>query len=163
MSSYVQAGVNVVVTGTFTETQLAQLDLANGVGTVTAAYNTTLTSPNMFEIQTPTTPTWTVANGIVAKVIDVAGDQVIHIANGGKLSLMGSDGHNVIVFDAFTANQLTTSLSGSTVIFSAAGMQIASIAVTSAAASQTIGFSDGAHVELTLTGSTIALNGVTIS
>jgi hypothetical protein len=154
--SYVKAGVNVVVTGAFTETQLAQLDLANGAGNVTSSYDTTLASPNMFGIQTATTPSWTVSNGVVAKVIDAAGDQVIHIAAGGKLSLTGSDGHNVVVFDAFQLGDLTVSRSGSTVIFSDKATptphQIASIAVTSFAPSQTIGFSDGTHVELTLTG-----------
>jgi hypothetical protein len=115
----------------------------------------------MFGIQTATTPSWTVSNGVVAKVIDALGDQVIHIAAGGKLILTGSEGHNVVVFDAFQLGDLTVSRSGSTVIFSdnatPTSHQIASIAVTSFAPSQTIGFSDGTHVELTLTGTTLAL------
>lgn len=91
--------------------------------------------------------------GMVAKVIDAAGDQVIHIAAGGKLFLKGSDGHNVVVFDAFHLGDLTVSRSGSTVIFrDLEDHDIAWIEVTDHALSQTIGFSDGTHVELTLTG-----------
>ena len=164
--TYIKNGTNIIVDGDITTDELAALDVANGNGTVVSATNTTLSTPNTYLTETISSPSWTVSNGMVAKVIDASGDQVIHIAEGGKLSLTGSDGHNVVVFDAFTASQLTASRSGSTVIFSdkaTPAHQIASIAVTSYAPSQTIGFSDGSHVELTLTGSVIALDGTTLA
>jgi hypothetical protein len=154
--NYIKSGTNIIVDGDITTNQLAALDVANGNGTVILASNTLLSMPNTYLIESADTPIWTVSGGMVAKVIDAPGNQVIHIAKGGKLSLTGSEGHNVVVFDAFQLGDLTVSRSGSTVIFSDKATptphQIASIAVTSFAPSQTIGFSDGTHVELTLTG-----------
>jgi len=74
-----------------------------------------------------------------------------------------ADGHNVLVFDDFIASALTVTHSGTTVIFSSGSTQIASIATDATyAPSQTITYSDGSSVELTLVGSTLALDGVTI-
>jgi hypothetical protein len=55
---------------------------------------------------------------------------------------------------------------GSTAIFTASSdpnrPQIASIAMTNQSPSQTITYSNGSHVELTLTGTALALGGVII-
>ncbi|MDD2863254.1 MAG: hypothetical protein PHC99_00830, partial [Methylococcales bacterium] len=158
--TYIKNGTNIIVDGDISTNELAALDVANGTGTVVSASNTTLSTPNTYLIETADTPIWTVSGGMVANVIDAAGDQTIHIANGGKLSLTGSDGHNVVVFDAFTASQLTASLSGSTVTFSDTSttpIAIASISVTEFAPSQTIGFSDGSTADLLLVGNSIQL------
>lgn len=101
---------------------------------------------------------------MVANVIDGSGAQVIHLASGGRLNLSGSDGHNVIVFDAYVSADLTVVHSGTTVIFKSGSTQIASIATDATyAPSQTITYSDASHVELTNNGTTIALNGVAIT
>ena len=156
-------GTNVTVSGTIDAAELAAIDAANVGGTVTLA-STLLSAPNTYLVETASTPSWTVANNMVANVIDAAGAQLIHIASGGKLNLSGSDGHNVIVFDAYAAGDLTVSHSGTTVIFTAGSTQVASIATdVTYAASQTIEYSNGAQVELTLIGTTLALDGTTIS
>ncbi len=152
-SPYIKQGTNIIVDGNITTNELAALEVANGNGTVISASNTSLDKPNTYLIESEDTPIWTVSGGMVAKVIDAAGDQVIHIAAGGKLFLKGSDGYNVVVFDAFHLVDLTVSSSGSTVIFrDSEDHDIAWIEVTDHAPKQTIGFSDGTHVELTLTG-----------
>lgn len=161
-SSYIASGTNVTVSGSITSAELATIDAANGAGTVTLV-STLLSVSNTYLIETASTPSWTVANNMVANAIDAAGAQTIHIAAGGKLNLSGSDGQNVIVFDAYASGDLAVSHSGTTVIFTAGSTQVASIATNATyAASQTIEYSDGTQVALTLVGVTLALGGTAI-
>ena len=131
--------------------------------TVTLA-TTSLSAPNTYTIETASTPSWTVSNGMVAKVIDAAGAQTIHLAVGAKLDLSATDGHNVLVFDNYIASALTATRSGTTVTFTDNSTlePIANVVVNAAAPSQTVTYSDGTSVELTLTGSVIALGAVTL-
>ncbi|TRZ93063.1 MAG: hypothetical protein D4R84_11140, partial [Rhodocyclaceae bacterium] len=165
VNAYVVIGTNVIVSDTVGTAALAAIDAANGTGTVTAAA-TLLSAPNTYLVATSASPVPTIANNVVATVIDSAGAQTIHIASGGKLNLIGSDGHNVIVFDAYAPGALDVSRSGATVIFTdhSTAKQIASIATdASYAPSQTIRYSDASQVELTLVGTALALGGVAIS
>jgi hypothetical protein len=72
----------------------------------------------------------------------------------------------VIKFDEYLASELSVTYLGSTAIFTASKdpnrPQIASIAMSDQGPSQTITYSNGSHVELTLTGTTLALDGVII-
>ncbi|MCX7264061.1 MAG: hypothetical protein NT035_01385, partial [Burkholderiales bacterium] len=88
------------------------------------------------------------------------------IKAGGKLVLENVQGHNVIKFDEYLASELSVTYLGSTAIFTASKdpnqPQIASIAMSDQGVSQTITYSDNSHVELTLTGTALALGGVII-
>jgi hypothetical protein len=141
----------------------SSLSASNNVLTVTML-TTSLASPNTYTIETASTPSWTVSNGMVAKVIDAAGAQTIHLAVGAKLDLSATDGHNVLVFDNYIASALTATRSGTTVTFTDNSTlePIANVVVNAAAPSQTVTYSDGTSVELTLTGSVIALGAVTL-
>lgn len=158
---------NVTLSGSADSSQLSAIQAAAGSGRVSLP--TSLSAPNTFVIETPSTPSWTISANQVASVIDAAGAQTIHIAAQGKLDLSGSDGHNVIVFDSFNRignDYLDVSSSGSTVLFTThwSGEQIASIAMDAVyAPAQTITFSNGAHVELTLVGSTLAMDGLSLT
>lgn len=151
------------VTGTIDAAELAVIDAANG--SVTVKVDSNALEP-AYLILTPTTPALTIADGIFANVIDCAGAQVIHVAAGGKLNLIGSDGHNLIVFDDYAPTDLSVSHSGATAIFSlsADSTPIAWIATDSAyAPAQTLAFSDGSQTELTLVGSSLQFGGVAVA
>lgn len=160
------ANYDVSVTGSIDAAELAVIDAANGSGTLRADSGTSSTLEPAYLILTPTTPALTIANGIFANVIDSAGAQVIHVAAGGRLSLSGSDGHNLIVFDDYAPTDLSVSHSGATAIFSlnTDSTQIAWIATDSAyAPAQTLAFSDGSQTELTLVGSSLQFGGVAVA
>jgi hypothetical protein len=161
VNAAIKSGTNVIVSNAITAAELTAIDLANGSGTVTALAN--LPASNFYAVETASTPSWTVATGVAANVVDAAGAQTIHIAAGGTLNLSGSDGNNVIVFDNYLREQLHITSSGTTVIFSDASGAVASIATDAVfAATQTIQFSDGSQVSLTDTSGALAINGVTI-
>ncbi len=76
----------------------------------------------------------------------------------------------MIVFDAFKqaaqADYLDVSASGSTVIFTThfGGEQIASIAMNATfSPAQTITYSDGTSVDITLVGTSLAINGLSFA
>ena len=75
-------------------------------------------------------------------------------------------GHNVIKFDEYLASELSVTYLGTTAIFTASldpnHPQIASIAMSDQGVLQTITYSDNSHGKLTLTGTTLALDGVVI-
>jgi hypothetical protein len=75
-------------------------------------------------------------------------------------------GHNEIKFDGYLASELSVTYLGTTAIFTASldpnRPQIASIAMSDLGPSQKITYRDDSHVELTLTGTTLALDGVII-
>ncbi len=161
VNAAIKSGTNVIVSTVIGADELAAIDAANGAGTVTSLAN--MPGSNFYAVETAATPSWSVAGGVVANVIDAAGAQTIHIAAGGALNLSGSDGNNVIVFDNYLREQLHITSSGTTVIFSDGNGAVASIATDAVyAATQTIQFRDGSHVSLTDTGGVLAINGVTI-
>ncbi len=88
------------------------------------------------------------------------------MAGGGKLNLIGSDGHNLIVFDDIVPADMTLFRSGATAIFSSAveATQIAWVTMDWLyAPAQTIAFSDGSQMELTLVGNSMQLGGVAVA
>jgi hypothetical protein len=161
----VQAAGSVIVRGAIGDDELAALNAAH-VNLVVDSPG--LSAPNVFIIETASTPALTITYGMVAEIIDSAsvGGHTFHLATGGKMVLSGSDGPNNIVFDGYNAGQLSVSHAGATAIFTdiATSRQVAAIATDAVHASaQTITYSDGSHVALTLIGSNLALDGVTIS
>lgn len=161
----VQAAGSVIVQGAIGDDELAALNAAH----VNLVVNSPgLSTPNVFIIETASTPALTITYGMVAEIIDSASaaGHTFHLAAGGKMVLSGSDGPNNIVFDGYNASQLSVSHAGATAIFTdiATAQQVAAIATDAVHASaQTITYSDGSHVALTLVGSNLALDGVTIS
>lgn len=157
------ADYDVSITGSLEASALAVVDAANGSGTIRLLENLL---ESAYIVATPATSARIVADGALANIIDCPGAQIIHVASGGKLNLSGSDGNNVIVFDDYAPADLSVSHSGATVIFSriADSAQIAWIATDIIyAPEQTIGFSDGTQVALTLVGSSLQLDGVAIA
>jgi hypothetical protein len=160
----IHASTNITVDGQISAAELTAIQEVDTTGTITVS---SLAVPNSYVVVTPTTPSWVISTGIAASVIDSASTNghIIHLAAGATLNLTGVDSVNDIVFDNFTAGQLSVSHSGATVIFTdiANGQQIAAIAMDLTAPTQTITYSDSSHVHLTLIGSTLALGGVAIS
>jgi hypothetical protein len=169
VNPFVKNGTNVTVSDAVSLAELAAINAVDVTGVVTAttpATPTLLSAPNTYMVETTKAPALIVTAGMVASVIDAAGSQLIKVAAGGKLILSGSDGNNNIVFQAYSAGQLDVSRSGTTAIFTdhATHQQIAAIATDATYANkQTITYSDGTHVELTLVGSTLALGGTAIT
>jgi hypothetical protein len=184
-NSYITSGKNVFITGNIDPAELAAIDAANVNGTVTLL-DLRLSAPTLILDLRSSAPTLTsssypnstypgiitnntlakITNNTVAKINDAPGDQTFEIEAGGKLVLENVQGHNVIKFDEYSASELSVTYLGTTAIFTASldpnKPQIASIAMTNQGPSQTITYSNGSHVELTLTGTTLALDGVII-
>ena len=154
---------DAVVTGLIDSAEIATIEAANGSGTVSQ----TITAPApVYLVATPATTSYGVSSGIFANLIDCAGAQTFHVAGGGKLNLIGSDGHNLIVFDDIVPADMTLSRSGATAIFSSAAeaTQIAWVTMDWLyAPAQTIAFSDGSQMELTLVGNSMQLGGVAVA
>jgi hypothetical protein len=163
-STYI-SGKNVFIKGTINDAEFNAIDTANGLGRVTLL-DLRLSAPNSNPTVTSSTSLVIIPNNKVAKTSDAAGDQTFEIEAGGKLVLENVQGHNVIKFDEYSASELSVTYLGTTAIFTASldpnKPQIASIAMTNQGPSQTITYSDNSHVELTLTGTTLALDGVII-
>jgi hypothetical protein len=159
------SGKNVFIKGTINDAEFNAIDTANGLGRVTLL-DLRLSAPNSNPTVTSSTSLVIIPNNKVAKTSDAAGDQTFEIEAGGKLVLENVQGHNVIKFDEYSASELSVTYLGTTAIFTASldpnKPQIASIAMTNQGPSQTITYSNGSHVELTLTGTTLALDGVII-
>jgi hypothetical protein len=185
-NSYITSGKNVFITGNIDPAELAAIDAANVNGTVTLL-DLRLSAPTLILDLRSSAPTLTsstypnstypgiitnntlakITNNTVAKINDAPGDQTFEIeAGGNKLVLESVQGHNEIKFDGYLASELSVTYLGTTAIFTASldpnRPQIASIAMTNQDPSQTITYSNGSHVELTLTGTTLALDGVII-
>jgi hypothetical protein len=185
-NSYITSGKNVFITGNIDPAELAAIDAANVNGTVTLL-DLRLSAPTLILDLRSSAPTLTsstypnstypgiitnntlakITNNTVAKINDAPGDQTFEIeAGGNKLVLESVKGHNEIKFDGYLASELSVTYLGTTAIFTASldpnKPQIASIAMTNQDPSQTITYRDGSHVELTLTGTTLALDGVII-
>lgn len=99
--------------------------------------------PNLYGIETPQTPNWKVSAGMVAKVTDASGNQVITVARGGKLDLDGAVGSNVIVLEGRSSTEVEVYRSGTEVRFRLleSGETILSMPATSTA--QTVRFANG--------------------
>jgi hypothetical protein len=157
------SGKNVFIKGTINDAEFNAIDTANGVGRVTLL-DLRLSAPN--SNLTVTSSSVIITNNTVAKINDAPGNQTFEIKAGGKLVLENVQGHNVIKFDEYSASELSVTYLGTTAIFTASldpnKPQIASIAMSDQGVSQKITYRDDSHVELTLTGTTLALDGVII-
>jgi len=154
---------DVIVTDMIDATELATIEATNGNGVVRQA---TAALEPVFLVAMPAMASYSISSGIFANLIDCAGAQTFHVAAGGKLNLIGSDGHNLIVFDDCVPTDVMVTHSGATAIFSsvADAAQIAWIATDWLyAPAQTIAFSDGSQMELTLVGNRMLLGGAAIS
>jgi len=154
---------DVIVTGLIDTAELATLEEANGSGAVHQA--TAALAPAYLEA-VPAMASHVIRSGTFMNLVDCAGSQTFHVAAGGKLNLIGSDGDNLIVFDDYVAADLLVSRSGATAIFSLAAdaTQIAWIDTDWLYAPvQTIAFGDGSQMELTLVGNSMSLGGAAIS
>ncbi|MFA7279258.1 MAG: hypothetical protein WC100_04110 [Sterolibacterium sp.] len=154
---------DAAVTGLNDSTEIATIEAANGSGTVSQAIAALVP---VYLVATPATTSYGISSGIFENLIDCAGAQTFHVSAGGKLNLIGSDGHNLIVFDDIVPADMTLSRSGATAIFSSAadGTQMAWIATDwFYASAQTIAFSDGSQMELTLVGNSMQLGGVAVA
>jgi hypothetical protein len=185
-NSYITSGKNVFITGNIDPAELAAIDAANVNGTVTLL-DLRLSAPTLILDLRSSAPTLTsstypnstypgiitnntlakITNNTVAKINDAPGDQTFEIeAGGNKLVLESVQGHNEIKFDGYLASELSVTYLGTTAIFTASldpnRPQIASIAMSDLGPSQKITYRDDSHVELTLTGTTLALDGVII-
>ena len=183
-------GKNVFIKGAIDKAEFDAIDIANGDGRVTlldlrlsaptSILDLRSSAPTLTSSTFPnsTFPNWIdsaiitnntlvkITNNTVAKINDAPGNQTFEIEAGGKLVLENVQGHNVIKFDEYLASELSVTYLGTTAIFTASKdpnhPQIASIAMTNQGLSQTITYSHGSDVELTLTGTTLTLNGFII-
>jgi hypothetical protein len=166
VDSQLHANTDIIVIGEIAAGALQALRAFNIDGDVTQA------SPaaNHFSIATSAVADYTIAAGEVTNLIDVAGDQVYHVAqssgatSGGVLNLSGVDGHNTIVFDGYymynnnsegspPPPHLTMTQSGTTAYFLDAEthMQVAAISLSVDSAGQYINYAD-AQFEIKLVG-----------
>lgn len=110
---------------------------------VPAWAGTQITQPNFFASLTPSTPSFSVEQGVVAKVNDAVGEQTITIQKGGKLDLDGSLGANKLVFADLATTDVSVYRFGQEahVIWNTSHEVIASIPITASA--QVLRFTDG--------------------
>jgi hypothetical protein len=189
-TTYITHGKNVFIKGAIDKAEFDAIDIANDTGRVTlldlrlsaptSILDLRSSEPTLTNSTYPnsTFPNWIdpaiitnntlvkITNNTVAKINDASGNQTFEIEAGGKLVLENVQGHNEIKFDEYSASELSVTYSGTTAIFTASldpnHPQIVSIAMTDQGVSQTITYSDGSHVEITLTGTTLSLGGVII-
>ncbi len=114
---------------------------------------TNILKPNLYGIETAQTPNWKVSAGMVAKVTDASGNQVITVARGGKLDLDGAVGSNVIVLEGRISGEVEVYRSGTEVRFRLleSGETILSMPATSTA--QTVRFVNGDKILQIVSGS----------
>lgn len=125
--------------------------------------------PNLYAIELPNTPSWTITSGVTAKIIDCNGAQTIQVNHGGKLIWNAADGENTIQFlvnengEFWDTALMTVYRYGTTLVLKENGIEVANI--STAAAKQFLDFDLGDSdpgFALTNDGS-IKLNGITIS
>ena len=123
---------------------------------------TNLLRPNFYGIETALTPNWKVSAGMVAKVTDASGSQMITVARGGKLDLDGAIGSNIIVLEGRISSEVEVYRSGTEVRFRLleTGETILSMPATSTA--QTVRFVNGDKVLQIVSGMPL-FDGVQIS
>jgi hypothetical protein len=159
--SHLHDNMFIAVTGDIGADELAALVALNAHGTVLMA----VPAATDHLVATADQSIYDISSGMVANVIDIAGDQIFRIGGGidsppGVLNLSGTDGRNTIVFDDYRAPgqggpQLMMTQSGTTAIFWDAGShtEVAAISMDlQYGATQDIEFNDGSYTEITLTG-----------
>lgn len=99
--------------------------------------------PNLYGIGTTSTPEWIVSRGMVAKMTDAPGDQIIVIAQGGKLDLDGAIGANLIVLQGLASSQVSVFRSGTEVRFKLLSTSEIFLSLPATTTLQNLRFMDG--------------------
>lgn len=100
--------------------------------------------PNLYGIQTALTPEWVVSSGMVAKVTDSSGDQIISVRQGGKLDLDAALGSNLIVLQGVAFSQVSAYRTGTEVRFKLLSTQETFLSLNATSNfTQTLRFTDG--------------------
>jgi|GEM_PF-2955418 len=160
VSGLVHDGIAISFTDAVSPAELAAIKAADPSGALQIV-PTNLSTPNAFIIADAGTPSFSIPFGTAANVIAAPGDETIEIAQGGKLKLTGTDGHDTIIFDGYLPGSLAMTQSGTTAVFTDTTTHavIASISMDSTyAAAETIQYADGSQALVTLVGTPLTLH-----